>query len=61
MIQLSTSSEQAADAQPSTLNPQPAPPAPPRFPQAAGESDRAFEAFRAYLELGLNLPGMVAP
>ena len=27
-------------------------PTAPRFPQAKGESDRAFEAFRAYLELG---------
>jgi hypothetical protein len=46
----------AADSQPSvapkpggggsTLNPQPL------FPQSTGESDRAFEAFRAYLELG---------
>jgi len=25
---------------------------PPRFPQAEGESDRAFDAFRIYLELG---------
>jgi hypothetical protein len=32
--------------QPSTLDPQP------HFPQAKGESDRAFEAFRVYLELG---------
>ena len=32
--------------QPATVN------APPRFPQAQGESDRAFEAFRAYWELG---------
>src|SRR5512141_1048776 len=56
MIHLSTSSENAAtnraatppaaDSQPSTLNPQPL------FPQSTGESDRAFEAFRAYLELG---------
>ena len=44
MIHLSTSSEHAAaGSQPSTLNPQPA---------AKGESARAFEAFRAYLELG---------
>jgi hypothetical protein len=35
-----------AHSQPSTLNPQPA------CPQAKGESDRAFEAFCAYLELG---------
>ena len=27
-------------------------PSPPAFPQAKGESDRAFEAFRVYLELG---------
>lgn len=33
-------------APPSTLN------APPVFPQRQGESDRAFEAFRVYLELG---------
>ena len=62
MIQLSTNAENAAatpaatppaaalppppDSQPSTLNSQPL------FPQAKGESDRAFEAFRAYLELG---------
>jgi hypothetical protein len=32
-----------------TRNPEPAPPL---FPQAKGESDRAFEAFRVYLELG---------
>jgi hypothetical protein len=38
-----------ADTQPSTLNP---PPASSLFPQAKGESDRAAEAFRAYLELG---------
>ena len=35
-----------------SLSSQPAPLAPPCFPQATGESDRAFEAFRAYLELG---------
>jgi hypothetical protein len=35
-----------ASPQPSTPDP------PPGFPQAKGESDRAFEAFRAYLELG---------
>ena len=67
MIQLSTNAEtatanraatppaaapSAADSQSSTPNPQPAPPAPPHFPQSTGESDRAFEAFRAYLELG---------
>lgn len=60
MIQLSTNAENAAanraakpaaapsaaGSQPSTLNSQPL------FPQAKGESDRAFEAFRAYLELG---------
>ena len=39
----------AAIPQLSTLNPQPASPL---FPQAKGESDRAFEAFRVYLELG---------
>ena len=51
---------------PKTLSPdpRPAPPvaagsltanavsSPPRFPQAQGESDRAYEAFRVYLELG---------
>ena len=37
------------DAQLSTLNPQPTSPL---FAQAKGESDRAFEAFRVYLELG---------
>ena len=30
----------------------PEPPAAPLVPQAKGESDRAFEAFRAYLQLG---------
>jgi hypothetical protein len=39
----------AANPQLSTLNPQLTSPL---FPQAQGESDRAFEAFRVYLELG---------
>jgi len=38
-----------ADPQLSTLNSQPAAPL---FPQAQGESGRAFDAFRVYLELG---------
>lgn len=37
----------------SVMDPATPPPDPPAsFPQAEGESDRAFEAFRAYLELG---------
>ena len=39
----------AGDSQLSTLNPQPTSPL---FPQAEGESVRAAEAFRAYLEFG---------
>jgi hypothetical protein len=38
-------------ATPPSLQP-PAPNLPPAFSPARGESDRAFEAFRAYLELG---------
>jgi hypothetical protein len=38
-------------ATPLSLQP-PAPSLPPSFSPARGESDRAFEAFRAYLELG---------
>jgi hypothetical protein len=46
-----TLAESPVTAQPPPPTPV-AGPAPPRFPQAQGESDRACEAFRAYLELG---------